>query len=110
MSILYTGTKALKTDFTRTGKRTMKGAVDDGINAVQRYYINNFCDGYNHDCYDLCLGKLAPTKNIQKRSTLSPLRIAFFTVLIICSLFHIVCDYDIFIENILGYSASNSWY
>ena len=34
MSILYTGTNALKTDFTRTGKRTMRGAIDDGINAI----------------------------------------------------------------------------
>ena len=34
MSILYTGTKALKTDFTRTGKRTFKGAVDDGVNSI----------------------------------------------------------------------------
>ena len=64
MSILYTGTKALKTDFTRTGKRTLKGAIDDGVNAIQRYYINNFCDGFNHDCYDLCLGKLAPSATI----------------------------------------------
>jgi hypothetical protein len=34
VSILYTGTPALKTDFTRTGKRTIKGAIDDGVNAV----------------------------------------------------------------------------
>lgn len=34
ISILYTGTPALKTDFTRTGKRTMKGAINDGINAI----------------------------------------------------------------------------
>ncbi len=34
ISILYTGTPALKTDFTRTGKRTFKGAINDGINAV----------------------------------------------------------------------------
>lgn len=34
ISTLYTGTPALKTDFTRTGKRTSKGALDDGINAV----------------------------------------------------------------------------
>ena len=53
ISILYTGTKALKTDFTRTGKRSLKGAIDDGINAIQRYYINNFCDGYNQDCLDI---------------------------------------------------------
>jgi len=27
ISILYTGTPALKTDFTRTGKRTTNGAI-----------------------------------------------------------------------------------
>jgi hypothetical protein len=53
VSILYTGTPALKTDFTRTGKRTYKGAINDGLNSITRYYINNFCDGYNHDCLDI---------------------------------------------------------
>ena len=81
MSVLYTGTNALKTDFTRTGKRTFKGAVDDGVNAIQRYYINNFCDGYNHDCYDLATGKLQPSKKILQRAWLSPMKIAFFMVL-----------------------------
>jgi hypothetical protein len=52
MSMLYTGTPALKTDFTRTGKRTMKGAAADGYNSVTRYYINNFTDGYYCDCLD----------------------------------------------------------
>ncbi len=46
LSILYSGTKALKTDFTRTGKRTMKGALMDGKHSIQRYYINQFRDGY----------------------------------------------------------------
>ena len=53
MSYLYTGTPALKTDFTRTGKRTYKGGIADGINSVTRYYINNFTDGYYHDCLDI---------------------------------------------------------
>lgn len=60
-SILYSGTPALKTDFTRTGKRTTKGVINDGKNSVTRLYLNNFCDGYNHDCLDVALGKLAPT-------------------------------------------------
>lgn len=34
ISILYTGTPALKTDFTRTGKRTWKGALNDGRNSI----------------------------------------------------------------------------
>ena len=52
-SNLYTGTPALKTDFTRTGKRTMAGRLWDGINSVTRYYVNNFTDGYYHDCLDV---------------------------------------------------------
>lgn len=60
MSYLYTGTPALKTDFTRTGKRTYKGAMNDGINSITRYYINNFTDGYYHDALDICTQKLIP--------------------------------------------------
>jgi phosphatidylinositol 4-phosphatase len=41
----YSGSGALKTDFTRTGKRTKEGAIQDGINSVTRYLKNNFFDG-----------------------------------------------------------------
>lgn len=34
-----------QTDFTRTGKRTMRGVIQDGVNSVMRYYKNNFTDG-----------------------------------------------------------------
>ena len=47
MSIMYSGTPALKTDFTRTGKRSIRGAINDGINSVKRYFINNFLDYEN---------------------------------------------------------------
>lgn len=57
-SILYSGTPALKTDFTLTGKRTVQGAIQDGVNSAQRYYINNFCDFYNQDVLDSSLNKL----------------------------------------------------
>lgn len=46
ISTQYSGTGALKTDFTRTGKRTKVGAMRDGINSLTRYYKNNFADGY----------------------------------------------------------------
>lgn len=46
VSIQYSGTGALKTDFTRTGKRSIQGAIQDGINSVMRYYKNNFTDGF----------------------------------------------------------------
>jgi hypothetical protein len=63
LSYLYTGTPALKTDFTRTGKRTYRGALNDGINSVTRYYINNFTDGHYHDCLDICSLRLIPGKD-----------------------------------------------
>lgn len=46
ISMQYSGTGALKTDFTRTGKRTKRGLLQDGVNALTRYYINNFSDGF----------------------------------------------------------------
>lgn len=45
ISVQYAGTGALKTDFTRTGKRTHKGLLQDGWNAANRYFLNNFVDG-----------------------------------------------------------------
>jgi phosphatidylinositol 4-phosphatase len=46
ISTQYSGTGALKTDFTRTGKRTKAGLLRDGINSAVRYYKNNFADGF----------------------------------------------------------------
>jgi hypothetical protein len=84
MSYLYTGTPALKTDFTRTGKRTYKGAMNDGINSVTRYYINNFTDGFYHDCLDFCTLKLSPSSRMKKRSKFfSPIKISLVMVIIL---------------------------
>uniref|UniRef100_A0A914VT28 Phosphatidylinositol-3-phosphatase SAC1 n=1 Tax=Plectus sambesii TaxID=2011161 RepID=A0A914VT28_9BILA len=52
----YAGTGALKADFTRLGRRTYSGAVWDGVNAITRYFRNNFFDGYRQDAIDLFLG------------------------------------------------------
>ncbi|RCN31346.1 hypothetical protein ANCCAN_22867 [Ancylostoma caninum] len=52
----YAGTGALKADFTRLGKRTYTGAVNDAINAITRYFRNNFADGYRQDAMDVFLG------------------------------------------------------
>lgn len=46
ISIQYSGTGALKTDFTRTGKRTQWGLIRDGMNSFTRYFKNNFADGF----------------------------------------------------------------
>lgn len=61
ISKAYSGTSALKADFTRTGKRTINGAVKDLINSLLRYAKNNFTDGYRQDAYDLFLGNFQPS-------------------------------------------------
>ncbi|KAI8926150.1 SacI homology domain-containing protein [Entophlyctis helioformis] len=63
ISLLYAGTRALKSDVTRTGKRqVVKGSLDDGVNSLTRYYLNNFVDGRKQDGYDLFTGKTSPAK------------------------------------------------
>ncbi|XP_059623332.1 phosphoinositide phosphatase SAC6-like [Cornus florida] len=56
ISIQYSGTPALKGDFVRCGQRTMQGILNDGRNALARYYLNNFCDGTKQDAIDLLQG------------------------------------------------------
>lgn len=56
----YSGTGALKTDFTRTGNRTKAGALQDLNNSVTRYFRNNFADGPKQDAFDLFLGVYQP--------------------------------------------------
>jgi hypothetical protein len=56
----YSGTGAMKTDITRMGKRTKRGALQDGNVAVTRYIKNNFLDGPRQDAFDLFLGVYSP--------------------------------------------------
>lgn len=56
----YSGTGALKTDFTRTGNRTKAGALQDLNNSCTRYVRNNFLDGPRQDGFDLFLGAYIP--------------------------------------------------
>ncbi|KAG0124192.1 putative phosphoinositide phosphatase (Sac1) [Tuber indicum] len=64
VSRAYSGTGALKTDFTRTGNRTKAGALADGMNSVTRYICNNFADGPRQDAYDLFLGNYTPSTSL----------------------------------------------
>lgn len=57
----YSGTGALKTDFTRTGKRTRAGALQDLRNSITRYLRNNFMDGPRQDGFDVFLGTYLPS-------------------------------------------------
>lgn len=56
ISTQYSGTGALKTDYTRTGKRSAMGVIQDGINSALRYYFGNFSDGRRQDSLDLLFG------------------------------------------------------
>ena len=56
----YSGTGALKTDFTRTGTRTRGGMLQDLNSSVTRYFRNNFLDGPRQDGFDLFLGAYQP--------------------------------------------------
>jgi hypothetical protein len=62
ISKAYAGTGALKTDFTRTGKRTRQGAFDDFKKSAIRYLRNNHFDGARQDAYDLMTGAWVPRK------------------------------------------------
>nr|DBA24735.1 TPA: hypothetical protein GDO54_012354 [Pyxicephalus adspersus] len=67
----YAGTGALKTDFTRTGKRTQWGLIMDGWNSLIRYYKNNFSDGFRQDSIDLFLGNYT----VEEAYSSSPLQV-----------------------------------
>eukprot|EP00013_Stygamoeba_regulata_P022358 CAMPEP_0177648260 /NCGR_PEP_ID=MMETSP0447-20121125/10736_1 /TAXON_ID=0 /ORGANISM="Stygamoeba regulata, Strain BSH-02190019" /LENGTH=588 /DNA_ID=CAMNT_0019150895 /DNA_START=40 /DNA_END=1806 /DNA_ORIENTATION=+ len=57
ISLQYSGTGALKNDFTRTGVRNWRGALNDGVNSITRYYLNNFRDGTRQDSYNVFCGQ-----------------------------------------------------
>lgn len=59
----YSGTGALKTDFTRTGNRTRAGMVQDLVNSITRYVRNNFLDGPRQDGFDIFLGAYLPSSS-----------------------------------------------
>lgn len=63
VSKAYSGTGALKTDFTRTGERTKRGMFNDASNSATRYVRNNFFDGPRQDAFDVFLGTYEPGAN-----------------------------------------------
>lgn len=59
LSLVYAGSGALKTDYTRTGKRSKLGMLQDGIRAIRRYFYQNMFDGQRQDGIDIFLGVVA---------------------------------------------------
>ena len=70
VSKTYSGTGALKTDFTRTGERTRAGMFQDLSNSLTRYFKNNFQDGPRQDACDLLLGVYIPSSDATSASGL----------------------------------------
>ncbi|PRT54279.1 Phosphoinositide phosphatase SAC1 [Wickerhamiella sorbophila] len=69
VSRAYSGTPALKTDFTRTGKRTKMGAMQDLRNSITRYYLNNLNDGHRQDAFNLFLEDYSPFEHVESPFT-----------------------------------------
>ncbi|EKM60821.1 uncharacterized protein PHACADRAFT_133631 [Phanerochaete carnosa HHB-10118-sp] len=74
ISIAYSGTGALKTDFTRTGKRTKLGLLEDGYKSIMRYLKNNFFDGARQDAFDLMTGTWTPRRGWSPQTLVSDRR------------------------------------
>jgi len=81
-SIQYAGTGALKTDYTRTGKRTVVGMLRDGLNSAVRYWKNNFQDGFRQDSIDLLLGNFVVSDQVRSpfMSNTTASRLSMFTL------------------------------
>ena len=93
ISVQYAGTGALKTDFTRTGKRTKFGLLQDGWNAINRYYVNNFLDGDRTDAMRVFVNECDSEKYLRaelgsKKGTLMnlPKVLLLFLAVLIASL------------------------
>lgn len=90
----YSGTGALKTDFTRTGKRTRAGMLQDLNNSITRYVRNNFMDGPRQDGFDVFLGTYLPSDstfaNIQLFLDQRPLVIQSVPYVLAASVFMIL--------------------
>lgn len=57
ISQIYTGTNALKSSFSRSGKMNLAGALSDVTKSVSRMYQNTFVDLKKQSTIDLLLGK-----------------------------------------------------
>ncbi|RLV89996.1 Polyphosphatidylinositol phosphatase INP52 [Spathaspora sp. JA1] len=56
ISQIYTGTNALKSSFSRSGKMNFAGALSDVTKSVSRMYQNTFVDSKKQSTIDLLLG------------------------------------------------------
>ncbi|KAI8640444.1 SacI homology domain-containing protein [Parasitella parasitica] len=110
VSCVYSGTGALKTDFTRTGNRTKAGALKDLQNSITRYVKNNFLDGTRQDSFDLFLGKY----RLEQDHAVSPfvsnkaLRVRVVPYILMFALFMLVLN--VIRPNYSGFKSYTSYF
>jgi hypothetical protein len=64
ISQIYTGTNALKSSFSRSGKMGFAGAISDATKSISRIYINNFVDKGKQQLTDTLLGKISSQNQV----------------------------------------------
>lgn len=64
ISQIYTGTNALKSSFSRSGKMGFAGALSDATKSISRIYINNFVDKGKQQVTDTLLGKISSQNQV----------------------------------------------
>ena len=92
ISTQYSGTSALKTDLTRTGRRTTMGVIKDVINSARRYILNNFYDGSRQDAMDLFFGayQVGMNPNIRVKDTEETLLFYLAPLILMVSLLYLL--------------------
>ncbi|KAG9289200.1 hypothetical protein G9A89_022509 [Geosiphon pyriformis] len=92
VSLAYSGTGALKTDYTRTGTRSKIGAIQDFHNSYIRYLKGNFTDGARQDAYDLILGnyKILPLSTLSPFADIRPNNVKALPQAILIALFLLI--------------------
>lgn len=108
ISTQYSGTGALKTDFTRTGKRSLMGALQDGINSALRYYYGNFSDGVRQDSLDLLFGNYKIDTSKSYKSPFKSHQSNWIKTIVTSTLFYSICVFFFFahFNNLKGMALS----
>ncbi|GAA5965786.1 hypothetical protein JCM21900_004989 [Sporobolomyces salmonicolor] len=65
LSKAYTGTGAINTSFTRTGKKSFAGMLSDASKSVNRVFQQQFVDGGKQKAIDALLGNLATSRKVR---------------------------------------------
>ncbi len=80
-------------DFTRTGRRGVLGVLEDGSNAVMRYYITTFRDSDRQTALDIlmCLTSPSPSQSLETHVSTSELAYACAVLYLYLYLYQSIC-------------------